>query len=725
METEISSYTQQRNLGANSPANTRQPRTRPSAGDILPPESHRNRTGNITITVLEDNQYYLWNTLDALSWYFNDYTLNLVHTNWDANTLANSIQGSDLVLIPYGHWVNNYDYDSFRNVIQNYVAFGGGVLFTGKNNSYGIFDNAHEYGNACCGYGFDTGYYDETHPIMEGVDNWVDLYSFSTSYVNDGEFQSVMNVDWWGYDYSHTIFTKEFGTGKVVVFGPYFESWYDDEARMLANAVQFTALSSDWFSTTPDSGTIAAGVSEDVTLSYASYGLGKGEYSTILDISSNDISVPVVSIPQVIRVVGPPKISVINSWSTSYDENSNATESNIGQVHFLENGYADLIVTNFDSNLVTVSVAMENTDSEFTITGTDVQLAPFESGSIGLSIEAGLDEYTVFENAVVTTSHPEMSEHSVNMIAQFVPRYEPIILNIEDVTPDQGGWVTMEFTRSYFDGWFGANARTEIYTVELMHEGNWTAANSSVAYQNNRYHALAHTLQDSGVHGDGLTEFRVIAGMDEGTWSSQSVIGYSVDNIAPGVPTGLQLIANNTSIIVVWDPSGDDDFQYFIMERSTNADFTADGMLGFEMADTIYTDEAIELDQEYFYRIAAIDYAGNKSDYTEPMSATALAIDLANMIPDVFALHQNYPNPFNPVTLIRYDLPEDTDVLITIYDLRGRVIKSLIKGMQTAGYRSIRWNATNNSGEPVSAGMYIYSIQAGKFHQTKKMILLK
>ena len=107
------------------------------------------------------------------------------------------------------------------------------------------------------------------------------------------------------------------------------------------------------------------------------------------------------------------------------------------------------------------------------------------------------------------------------------------------------------------------------------------------------------------------------------------------------------------------------------------------------------------------------------------MSATALAIDLANLIPDVFALHQNYPNPFNPVTLIRYDLPEDTDVFITIYDLRGRVIKSLIKGVQSAGYRSIRWNATNNSGEPVSAGMYIYSIQAGKFHQTKKMILLK
>jgi flagellar hook assembly protein FlgD len=106
------------------------------------------------------------------------------------------------------------------------------------------------------------------------------------------------------------------------------------------------------------------------------------------------------------------------------------------------------------------------------------------------------------------------------------------------------------------------------------------------------------------------------------------------------------------------------------------------------------------------------------------MVVGTLSIDGAD-IPEVFALHQNYPNPFNPITQIKYDLPEDAIVSINIYDLMGRSIKSLVNSNQSAGYRSIQWNATNNLGEPVSAGMYIYMIQAGQFRQTKKMVLLK
>jgi hypothetical protein len=94
-------------------------------------------------------------------------------------------------------------------------------------------------------------------------------------------------------------------------------------------------------------------------------------------------------------------------------------------------------------------------------------------------------------------------------------------------------------------------------------------------------------------------------------------------------------------------------------------------------------------------------------------------------IPEVFALHQNYPNPFNPTTQIRYDLPDDALVNITIYDIMGRSIRSLVNSNQTAGYRSIRWDGKNNLGEGVSAGMYIYMIHAGQFRQTKKMVLLK
>ena len=90
-----------------------------------------------------------------------------------------------------------------------------------------------------------------------------------------------------------------------------------------------------------------------------------------------------------------------------------------------------------------------------------------------------------------------------------------------------------------------------------------------------------------------------------------------------------------------------------------------------------------------------------------------------------FQILPNYPNPFNPVTTLHYDLPEDGLVNITIYDMMGRVVSNLVSSQQRAGYKSIQWNATNSTGQPVSAGLYLYTIEAGQFRQTKKMVLLK
>jgi len=94
-------------------------------------------------------------------------------------------------------------------------------------------------------------------------------------------------------------------------------------------------------------------------------------------------------------------------------------------------------------------------------------------------------------------------------------------------------------------------------------------------------------------------------------------------------------------------------------------------------------------------------------------------------IPNVYILDQNYPNPFNPTTTLRYDLPEDAMVNITIYDMIGGQVKTLINGKQSAGYKSLKWNATNNLGQSVSAGLYLYMIQAGDFRQIRKMVLFK
>ena len=109
------------------------------------------------------------------------------------------------------------------------------------------------------------------------------------------------------------------------------------------------------------------------------------------------------------------------------------------------------------------------------------------------------------------------------------------------------------------------------------------------------------------------------------------------------------------------------------------------------------------------------------------MLPTGDNVSLADVIvmPEKFTIHQNYPNPFNPVTTLRYDLPEQTHVNITVYDMLGRKVRTIFNQQQAPGYKSLIWDATNDYGKPVSAGIYLYQIQAGEYMQTKKMVLLK
>ena len=99
--------------------------------------------------------------------------------------------------------------------------------------------------------------------------------------------------------------------------------------------------------------------------------------------------------------------------------------------------------------------------------------------------------------------------------------------------------------------------------------------------------------------------------------------------------------------------------------------------------------------------------------------------DLITVIPKEYILYQNYPNPFNPFTMIRYDLPEESYVNLTIYDMLGNIVINLVDQYQTSGSKSIQWDGTNFKGLPASAGIYMYSIESTQGIQTKKMALLK
>ena len=106
------------------------------------------------------------------------------------------------------------------------------------------------------------------------------------------------------------------------------------------------------------------------------------------------------------------------------------------------------------------------------------------------------------------------------------------------------------------------------------------------------------------------------------------------------------------------------------------------------------------------------------------MNSSILKTHSENM-PDQLSLLQNYPNPFNPSTVIKYDIPKSSHVKIDIYDYRGRHLKSLIDRESDPGISQVEWNSTNDNGEKVAAGVYIYKIETRDHVISRKMILLK
>ena len=96
-----------------------------------------------------------------------------------------------------------------------------------------------------------------------------------------------------------------------------------------------------------------------------------------------------------------------------------------------------------------------------------------------------------------------------------------------------------------------------------------------------------------------------------------------------------------------------------------------------------------------------------------------------NLLPSSFKLHQNYPNPFNPITTIRYDIPKLSEVKIVVHDIMGRHVATLVNTIKPAGYHKITWDGSNQLGEELSSGMYIYSIYTSEYNFSKKMILLE
>ncbi len=191
------------------------------------------------------------------------------------------------------------------------------------------------------------------------------------------------------------------------------------------------------------------------------------------------------------------------------------------------------------------------------------------------------------------------------------------------------------------------------------------------------------------------------------------------------------------SIHFSWEASMDvesDPVFYSILFEPPFSGLSREGLLNAGAAQSIseildYVDSTEHDYIELRWQVVAMD--GADSTFAENGFRTIL-IDLALLnlgevaiTPEEYSLDQNYPNPFNPSTTIRYGLPENSDVSLVIYDVRGQVVQTLKSGSQNAGWYDVVWNGTTSEGKQISTGIYFARLMAGDYSQVIKMLYLK
>ncbi len=312
----------------------------------------------------------------------------------------------------------------------------------------------------------------------------------------------------------------------------------------------------------------------------------------------------------------------------------------------------------------------------------------------------------------------------------------PMITSIEDVPGDQGLQVSLSWQRSAFD-YLGSATPITDYSIyrkiegsmavdqsqdpaKAYPDGDWHFLMSVPADTEDSYAVVASTLGDSTISGGqySTTFFVRARTATPGVhYDAVPVSGYSVDNLAPSVPAGLNMATQDR---LAWDEVVDDDFDYFTVYESDNVVLDQSAtVLGYT------TGSGLDVSgrTRRYLLVTATDFAGNESQAGQlHLAASAPNSDL----PTKSALYGNYPNPFNPSTTISFDLRIVTPVRLRVFDLSGRVVRTLIDGqILAAGRHSESWNGIDATGQPVATGVYLYRLEAGDFHETRRMILIK
>lgn len=191
----------------------------------------------------------------------------------------------------------------------------------------------------------------------------------------------------------------------------------------------------------------------------------------------------------------------------------------------------------------------------------------------------------------------------------------------------------------------------------------------------------------------------------------------------------------NGNVVLNWTTESEIENQGFLIERRelgddwqeiasylTNADLQGQGTVTYSTSYE-FVDRLVQADRTYEYRLADVDY-NSVVEYHSVRTVTIKEIDLS-VTPDKFAVKPAYPNPFNPSTNIEYTIPKDGRVNITIYDLTGHRVSSLVNKEQAAGWHKVRWSGNDDNGTQMPAGIYLVTVNTGNSIKTMKLVFVK
>jgi fibronectin type 3 domain-containing protein len=179
---------------------------------------------------------------------------------------------------------------------------------------------------------------------------------------------------------------------------------------------------------------------------------------------------------------------------------------------------------------------------------------------------------------------------------------------------------------------------------------------------------------------------------------------------------------------LAWDSPAAPNLSYYGVYRATDANGAFTLIAKINYPGTTYNDDAAKSNPRYYYVTTAVDRSGNESGFSNMVEAkiqSPTEVEVRALSPAEFYLAQNHPNPFNPVTTISYNLPQKSQVNLTVYDVNGREVYRLVDELQEAGRHEVRWPGVTAAGIEAPSGIYYYRIRTASHAMFRKMTLLK